>query len=38
MTGTPEMKATPVSLQGVKVDFYVHMDFGSPYRPETCSK
>jgi len=21
-----------------QVDFYVHMDFASPYRPETCSK
>jgi hypothetical protein len=38
MTGTPEVKATPASVQGVHVNFYVHMDFASPYRPETCSK
>jgi hypothetical protein len=31
-------KATPASVQGVYVDFYVHMDFASPYRLEACSK
>jgi hypothetical protein len=26
----------PASVQVVQVDFYVHIDFVSPYRPETC--
>jgi hypothetical protein len=38
MTCTPEIKAAPASVHGVLVDFYVHMDFTSPYRPESCSK
>jgi hypothetical protein len=29
-------KATPASIQSV--DFYVHMEFASPCRPETCLK
>jgi len=38
MICTPEIQATPALVQGVQVDFFVHMDFASPYRPETCSK
>jgi hypothetical protein len=38
MTFTPEIKATPTSVQGISVDFYFRMDVASPYRPETCSK
>jgi hypothetical protein len=38
VTYTPEMKATPASVPVVYIDFYVHMDFASPYQRETCSK
>jgi hypothetical protein len=32
---TPDTKATPASVQGVGVDFYIDMDFASPQRFET---
>jgi hypothetical protein len=38
MICTPDINATSASVQSVLVDFYVHMDFASPYRLETCSK
>jgi hypothetical protein len=34
---TADTKATPASVQGVGVDFYIYMDFASPQRSETCS-
>jgi hypothetical protein len=33
---TPDRKATPASVQGVGVDFYIDTDFASPQRCETC--
>jgi hypothetical protein len=38
LTYTLEITATSASLQDAYVDFYVHLDFASLYRPETCSK
>jgi hypothetical protein len=34
---TTDTKATPASVQGVVVDFNIHMDFASSQRFETCS-
>jgi hypothetical protein len=34
---TPDTKATPASVQGVGIDFYIDMDLASPQRRETCS-
>jgi hypothetical protein len=34
---TADTKATPGSVQGVGVDFYIDIDFTSPQRCETCS-
>jgi hypothetical protein len=33
---TADTKATPASVQGVGVDFWVGMDFAPPQRYETC--
>jgi hypothetical protein len=34
---TADTKETPVSVQGVGVDFYIYMDFSYPQLCETCS-
>jgi hypothetical protein len=34
---TADTKATPTSVQGVGVDFWIDMDFASSHRFETCS-
>jgi len=35
---TADTKATPVSVQGVGIDFCIDMVFASSYRCETCTQ
>jgi hypothetical protein len=35
---TADTNATPVSVQGVGINFYVDLNFASPQRCETCTQ